>query len=86
MRQAIAYLILALVAMIANIDTQDLVIRGYMGAFDVLIPVIAGIGIGLFVNSVLSNHFIFRFRARKVVHDDQICALDKRYVFRTVGA
>jgi hypothetical protein len=86
MKPAIVYLILALVAMIANIDTQDLVIRGYMGAFDVLILVIADISVGLFVNSVLIKHFIFRFRAGKVAHDGQIFAIDKRYVFRTVGA
>ena len=75
MRIAITYVILALIATIANIGAQDLVIRGYSGTFAVLISVVIGTAVGLVVKYILDKRYIFRFRARDVTHDGQTFAL-----------
>jgi len=75
MRLAITYAILALIATAANIGAQDLVIRGYSGAYDVLLSVAAGTGIGLVVKYVLDKRYIFRFQARHARHDASTFAL-----------
>lgn len=71
MKLAITYAILALIATAANISTQDLVIRGYNGASSILISVTVGTSVGLVVKYLLDKRYIFRFRARNVVHDGQ---------------
>lgn len=75
MKLAITYAILALIATAANIGAQDLAIRGYSGAFDVLLSVAVGTGVGLIVKYILDKRYIFRFRARNAVHDGQTFAL-----------
>ena len=72
---AINYAIFALIATAANIGAQDLVIRTYSGAFDILASVIVGTGVGLVVKYILDKRYIFRFRARSVAHDTQTFAL-----------
>lgn len=72
---AINYGILALIATAANIGAQDLTIRTYNGAFDILVSVIVGTGVGLVVKYVLDKRYIFRFRASSVAHDTQTFAL-----------
>ena len=75
MKLAIIYAILAIIATAANFGAQDLVIRGDTGAFNVLISVAVGTGLGLIVKYVLDKRYIFRFRARNAVHDGQTFAL-----------
>jgi putative flippase GtrA len=75
MKLAIIYAILATIATEANFGAQDLVIRGYTGAFNVLISVAVGTGLGLIVKYVLDKRYIFRFRARNAVHDGQTFGL-----------
>lgn len=75
MSLAITYLILALIATAANIGAQDVVIRGYSGAFDVPISVAVGTGVGLVVKYILDKRYIFRFRARDVAHDGRTFVL-----------
>lgn len=75
MKLAITYAILAFIATVANIGAQDLVIRGYSGAFDVLFSMAAGTGIGLIVKYILDKHFIFRFRAASAIHDGKVFTL-----------
>ncbi|MGZ0020260.1 GtrA family protein [Nitrosomonas sp. wSCUT-2] len=75
MKLAITYAILALIATAANIGAQDLVIRVYSGAFDVLLSVAIGTGVGLVVKYVLDKRYIFNFRARSVAHDGQVFTL-----------
>jgi putative flippase GtrA len=75
MKLAITYAILALIATAANIGAQDLVIRNYSGAFDILTSVVVGTGMGLVVKYVLDKRYIFRFRARDAVHDGKTFAL-----------
>ena len=72
---AINYAIFALIATAANIGAQDLVIRTYSGAFDILASVIVGTGVGLVVKYILDKLYIFRFQARSVAHDTQTFAL-----------
>ena len=72
---AINYAIFALIATAANIGAQDLVIRTYSGAFDILASVAVGTGVGLVVKYILDKRYIFRFRARSVAHDTQTFAL-----------
>lgn len=72
---AINYAIFALIATAANIGAQDLVIRTYSGAFDILASVVVGTGVGLVVKYLLDKRYIFRFRARSVAHDTQTFAL-----------
>ncbi len=72
---AIKYAIFALIATAANIGAQDLAIRAYSGAFDILASVIVGTGAGLVVKYVLDKRYIFRFRARSVAHDTRTFAL-----------
>ena len=66
---AINYAIFALIATAANIGAQDLVIRTYSGAFDILASVVVGTGVGLVVKYILDKRYIFRFRARSVAHE-----------------
>ncbi len=75
MKLAINYAIFALIATAANIGAQDLVIRAYGGAFDVLISVMVGTGVGLVVKYILDKRYIFRFRARNATHDGQTFVL-----------
>jgi putative flippase GtrA len=75
MKLAITYTFLALIATAANLGTQDLVIRVYSGAFDVLLSVVVGTGVGLVVKYILDKRYIFRFRPRNAVHDGQTFAL-----------
>ncbi len=74
-RLAINYAIFALIATAANVGAQDLVIRTYSGALDILISVIAGTGVGLIVKYLLDKRYIFRFRPRNVAHDTQTFAI-----------
>lgn len=72
---AIKYASFALIATAGNIGAQDLVIRNYSGAFDILASVVVGTGVGLVVKYVLDKRYIFRFRALSVAHDTQTFAL-----------
>lgn len=75
MKLAITYAILALIAIAANIGAQDVVIRAYSGAFNVMLSVAVGTGVGLVIKYVLDKRYIFRFRARSVAHDGRTFAL-----------
>ncbi len=75
MKLAITYAILAILATIANIGAQDIVIRSYSGAFDIVFSVLVGTAVGLVVKYVLDKRYIFCFQARNTIHDSQIFAL-----------
>lgn len=72
---AIYYGIFALIATAANIGAQDLIIRTYSGAFDILASVLVGTGVGLVVKYILDKRYIFQFQARSLTHDTQTFAL-----------
>ena len=69
MRLAIVYTIIALIATAANLGAQELTVRTWHGAFQVVISVLVGTGVGLVVKYVLDKIFIFRFRAASALHD-----------------
>lgn len=75
MKLAISYAIFALIATAANIGAQDLVIRAYSGAFDLVASVIVGTGVGLVVKYILDKRYIFRFHTRDAIHDGRTFAL-----------
>lgn len=69
MKLAITYSILALIATIANIGTQDLLVHLYAGTFSLLASITAGTGVGLIVKYILDKRYIFRFHAENAAHD-----------------
>jgi putative flippase GtrA len=75
MKLANTYAILALIATATNIGAQDLVVRGYNGAFHLLLSIAVGTGVGLVVKYMLDKRYIFRFRARDVAHDGKTFAM-----------
>jgi putative flippase GtrA len=72
---AFNYASFALIATAANIGAQELIIRIYAGAFDILVSVVVGTGVGLVVKYLLDKQYIFRFRTRSVAHDTQTFAM-----------
>lgn len=75
MSLAVVYALLAAIAMAANIGTQEVVVRFYNGPYAILVSVAFGTGVGLVVKYVLDKRFIFRFKARDLVHDGQTFVL-----------
>ena len=75
MKLAFTYGLLALIATVGNIGAQDLVIRGYSGAFAVMLSIAVGTGVGLVIKYVLDKRYIFHFRARSTGHDGTTFAL-----------
>ncbi|WEJ73685.1 GtrA family protein [Pseudomonas sp. PSE14] len=71
MKLALIYAILALIATVANIGSQDLVVRNYSGPYSITLSIIVGTGVGLLLKYALDKRYIFRFKARDVVHDGQ---------------
>jgi GtrA-like protein len=73
MTLAIRYAIFALIATIANIAAQDLVMRASADAL--LLSVLVGTAVGLGVKYVLDKKFIFFFHTQNARHDAQIFVL-----------
>ena len=69
MKLAVTYMILAVIASLANFAAQDLVTTLYGGSFNIAISVVLGTGVGLIVKYVLDKRYIFRFKARDSAHD-----------------
>jgi putative flippase GtrA len=69
MKLAIRYAIFALIATAVNIAAQDMVIRSYIGTFNIVISLIVGTGVGLVVKYVLDKRYIFRFQVQSAMHD-----------------
>lgn len=75
MKLVLTYAVLAIVATIVNIGSQDLVIRLYAGPFAIVLAMIFGTAAGLLVKYMLDKRYIFRFRARDLGHDSRTFAL-----------
>lgn len=75
MKIALLYAMLATIATVANIGTQDVLLRAYSGPHHVLASVACGTVAGLVVKYVLDKRYIFRFQARDAVQDGQIFVL-----------
>jgi len=69
------YAILAAIATAANVGSQDLAVRAYTGADNILFSVLVGTAAGLLVKYILDKRYIFGFRARGIAHDGWVFAL-----------
>ena len=69
------YILFSILATVANIGTQDLVVRFYTGPFQLTGSVIFGAGVGLVVKYMLDKRYIFQFCAESVAHDTRTFAL-----------
>lgn len=74
-RIAVTYVVLAAIAIVANIGAQDLFLRLYSGPHDIVLSVAMGTGVGLIVKYVLDKRFIFGFEADDAAHDARVFAL-----------
>ena len=75
MKLGITYAMLALVATVANIGTQEAMTRLYAGQYAIVLAMIVGTAVGLVVKYALDKRYIFRFRARDLGHDSRTFAL-----------
>ena len=75
MKIAVIYTILAMVATIVNIGSQDISLRFYDGIHAVLLSVLVGTAVGLVVKYVLDKKYIFKYQVKNVAHDTQTFAL-----------
>jgi len=69
MKLAFTYALFALIATLANISIQDVVVTLYSGSFQIPISIIIGTGVGLFIKYVLDKRYIFHFQAVNAMHD-----------------
>ncbi len=75
MKLVVVYTILAIIATLANIGAQEIVIRNYTGGFAITTSVLVGTAVGLVVKYILDKRYIFHFQARDALHDSQTFAL-----------
>lgn len=75
MRIASLYALLAAIATIANIATQDVFLHAYRGPLHIAISIMLGTAAGLLVKYILDKRFIFHFKADDVAHDSRTFAL-----------
>lgn len=75
MKLAIVYALLAAIATVFNIGSQEVVVRLYHGAYAVTLSILVGTAVGLLVKYVLDKRFIFRFKAQSAAHDVKTFAL-----------
>ena len=75
MRLAVIYALLAAIATLANIATQDVTHRLYRGPYALAAAMVAGTAAGLVLKYLLDKRYIFRFRARDAAHDGKTFAL-----------
>lgn len=71
MKLALIYTLLAAIATVANIFSQDMTTRLYAGPYHIALSILIGTGVGLVVKYVLDKRYIFRFTARNAAHDGQ---------------
>lgn len=72
MQVLVRYVAFAVAATALNIGSQELVVRLYVGSYNLLASVVVGTGVGLVTKYVLDKLFIFNFRSRNAAHDAQI--------------
>lgn len=62
MKIAFLYIFFALIAIITNIITQDIILSLYNGKFDIWIAIIIGTTIGLITKYILDKNYIFNIK------------------------
>ena len=66
---ALRYAMLASIATLFNLGSQEITVRFYQGIYELPLAMLVGTGIGLLVKYVLDKRYIFRFKARNIGHD-----------------
>ena len=66
---ALRYAILAGIATLFNLGSQEMTVRFYQGIYELPLAMLVGTGIGLWVKYLLDKRYIFRFKARSIGHD-----------------
>lgn len=59
----------------ANIGSQDFVIRYYNGVYAISLSIVTGTVVGLIVKYILDKKFIFQYRIKNIAHDTRIFTL-----------
>ena len=72
---AIRYAILAAIATVANIASQEGALHLYQGLYQIEVSIIVGTAVGLVVKYILDKRYIFRFKARNRQQDSRIFIL-----------
>ena len=72
---AIRYAILAAIATVANIASQEGALHLYQGLYQIAVSIIVGTAVGLVVKYILDKRYIFRFKARNRQQDSRIFLL-----------
>jgi len=75
MKLVITYSIVALIATLVNIGTQNLVVYIYSGSFYILASIFMGTGVGLVVKYILDKSCVFRFHTKNAGHASKTFAL-----------
>lgn len=71
-RIAVLYAVFAVLATVANLGTQALVIWIYTGAYAIELSVLAGTATGLPIKYVLEKRHIFEFESHSLQHDGKL--------------
>lgn len=72
---AIRYAILATVATVANIASQEGTLHFYHGIYEIGCSIFVGTGVGLVVKYILDKRYIFRFKAKNYRHNSRVFIL-----------
>lgn len=72
MKLAISYTLFSVIAIIANIGSQEIAVQTYSGPYAITLSILFGTGVGLLVKYVLDKKYIFQYQAQSLAHDSQL--------------
>ena len=75
MKVAVTYTIIAIIATLANIGGQELVVQLWPFEYLITLSIFFGTGIGLVVKYLLDKRYIFQFTADSLSHDAKLFVL-----------
>jgi putative flippase GtrA len=71
-RLMLLYTLFAAISTIANLATQMVMVRLYVGSFAIPVSVLAGTAVGLPIKYILDKLYIFRFVTQSTWHDGRL--------------
>jgi putative flippase GtrA len=75
MKLVVNYTVFAIVAILANIGSQDISLRIYGGLYSVTVSVLIGTAVGLVVKYLLDKKYIFQYKIVSASHDTRTFSL-----------
>lgn len=75
MKVAVTYTIIAIIATLANIGGQELVVQLWPFEYLITLSIFIGTGVGLVVKYLLDKRYIFQFTADSLGHDAKLFVL-----------